>query len=584
MLEVNRAFAARCISVVLLTLPVLGVCTELETIAQPLPAGTDAAASSLVQTASTSSPAEQAAPMPTWRPLTIAVLMPQDGSPFMAAAKIVCNGLTAASKTSGQAAEILLIEATSSASLDNQLEAAIASGADVVVGPLERNAVTELAYRESLPLPTVALNVPSQALSGAAPENLIMMSVSTESEANYIAGLAAKALPAASERYGEAKVAIITSSDAWEQRIAEAFEQTLAHANVSYEVIEVTDETLPTLQKRTEPTLTEEEESVFQAKKAQAYKDYPAGTTALKRRIAAINAERRAKIATSEPPFQAALLALDAQSASLVRNRLHQQMRIWATSASNPGDPRESSTASALAYDLDKMVFSDCPIVVRYDAQGFTARFESAMPYSLAAKRLFALGADAYELARLWSSKEQRIQFDGETGHLTLDRQLSPEVLRTPQTIVIQSGELLEAEPEAVAQTRLPHIESPDTAAVSGLTESNASTEAVSPASDKPLVQVDEVFNDVRRTDVKSIVIDPQQSLPDPIPTPMLPAKPKPLPENGTAAQMPSGAAPSPISQDFAPLHRETAVETIPPELSVEPQTDSASTFGQPNH
>lgn len=584
MLEVNRAFAARCISVVLLTLPVLGVCTELETIAQPLPAGTDAAASSLVQTASTSSPAEQAAPMPTWRPLTIAVLMPQDGSPFMAAAKIVCNGLTAASKTSGQAAEILLIEATSSASLDNQLEAAIASGADVVVGPLERNAVTELAYRESLPLPTVALNVPSQALSGAAPENLIMMSVSTESEANYIAGLAAKALPAASERYGEAKVAIITSSDAWEQRIAEAFEQTLAHANVSYEVIEVTDETLPTLQKRTEPTLTEEEESDFQAKKAQAYKDYPAGTTALKRRIAAINAERRAKIATSEPPFQAALLALDAQSASLVRNRLHQQMRIWATSASNPGDPRESSTASALAYDLDKMVFSDCPIVVRYDAQGFTARFESAMPYSLAAKRLFALGADAYELARLWSSKEQRIQFDGETGHLTLDRQLSPEVLRTPQTIVIQSGELLEAEPEAVAQTRLPHIESPDTAAVSGLTESNASTEAVSPASDKPLVQVDEVFNDVRRTDVKSIVIDPQQSLPDPIPTPMLPAKPKPLPENGTAAQMPSGAAPSPISQDFAPLHRETAVETIPPELSVEPQTDSASTFGQPNH
>lgn len=584
MLEVNRAFAARCISVVLLTLPVFGVCTEPETIAQPLPAGTDAAASSLAQTASTSSPAEQAAPMPTWRPLTIAVLMPQDGSPFMAAAKIVCNGLTAASKTSGQAAEILLIEATSSASLDNQLEAAIASGADVVVGPLERNAVTELAYRESLPLPTVALNVPSQALSGAAPENLIMMSVSTESEANYIAGLAAKALPAASERYGEAKVAIITSSDAWEQRIAEAFEQTLAHANVSYEVIEVTDETLPTLQKRTEPTLTEEEESVFQAKKAQAYKDYPAGTTALKRRIAAINAERRAKIATSEPPFQAALLALDAQSASLVRNRLHQQMRIWATSASNPGDPRESSTASALAYDLDKMVFSDCPIVVRYDAQGFTARFESAMPYSLAAKRLFALGADAYELARLWSSKEQRIQFDGETGHLTLDRQLSPEVLRTPQTIVIQSGELLEAEPEAVAQTRLPHIESPDTAAVSGLTESNASTEAVSPASDKPLVQVDEVFNDVRRTDVKSIVIDPQQSLPDPIPTPMLPAKPKPLPENGTAAQMPSGAAPSPISQDFAPLHRETAVETIPPELSVEPQTDSASTFGQPNH
>lgn len=435
--------------------------------------------------------------------------MPQDGSPFMAAAKIVGNGLMAASRTSARPANILLIEAPKTATLDAQIDAAVASGADVIVGPLERNAVASIATRADLPLPTVALNLPTQAIATPVPENLIMMSVSTETEANYIANLAIKALPTHSERYGLPKVAVLTSAGTWEQRIAETFQQALANAHISHEVFQISEETISDLQKQLEPQLTAEEEAIFSDKSADARKHYSEGSTQLKRRIAAIRAERRAKIATTEPPYQASLLALDAQTASLIRNRLPRQMRIWATSASNPGNPKTSSTSAALAYDLENVVFSECPLVVKYDAQGFEARFETAMPYSLAAKRLFALGADAYELAQQWSTKRQIIQFHGETGLLELNRQKSAEVTRTPQTVIVRKGHLIEVDPGLVSSAQLPDIE-PEP------------LEAIEEATKAPPVKVDELFNDVRRTDVKSIILNSPHTQPDPVPTPML--------------------------------------------------------------
>ena len=518
MLEVNRTFAARCISVVLLTLPVLGLCTETETVSKPdvsartqtdFPADFLLATEKVAANSSTASVMQAIETVNTNRPLTIALLMPQDGSPFMAAAKIVGNGLMAASRTSARPANILLIEAPQTATLDAQIDAAVASGADVVVGPLERNAVASIATRADLPLPTVALNLPAQAIATPVPENLIMMSVSTETEANYIANLAIKALPTYSERYGLPKVAVLTSSGAWEQRIAETFQQALANAHINHEVFQISEESISDLQKQLEPQLTKEEEAIFSEKNADARKHYSDNSTQLKRRIAAIRAERRAKIATTEPPYQASLLALDAQTASLIRNRLPRQMRIWATSASNPGNPKVSSTSAALAYDLENVVFSECPLVVKYDAQGFEARFETAMPYSLAAKRLFALGADAYELAQQWSTKRQIFQFHGETGLLELNRQKSAEVKRTPQTVIVRKGHLIEVDPGLVSATRLPDIE-PEP------------LETIEETTKVPPVKVDEVFNDVRRTDVKSIILNSPHTQPDPAPTPML--------------------------------------------------------------
>lgn len=453
------------------------------------------------------------------RPITIAMLMPADGSPFTAAAKIVGNGLMAASRTSPRPAAILLVEPPASATIDEQLDAAVANGADVVVGPLERNAVEALAARQDVPLPVVALNAIPDMAQTASP-NLIMMSVSTEVEAHYIAELAVKALPATTERGEPPKALILTAGKPWEERLREAYATVLQAHGVAFDVITVDEEKLGDLQKQLEPELSEEDAARFAELRADVIRETAGDSRTRRSRLKSLDARRRAAVATSEPPYQAALLALDAQTASLVRNRLPRLMRVWGTSASNPGDPRTSSASSALTYDLDDLVFCECPLIVRYDTASFEARFETAMPYSLAAKRLFALGADAYEMAQQWSARRQIIQLHGETGVLELDRKASALVNRTPQTVVVKGGYLIEVAEDQAAQTKLPKIEPPK------------------PVEVKPGVPVDQVFTDVRRPSVKELVVEGLQEE-EPAPTPPLPAASPTLPASPSPAALP---------------------------------------------
>lgn len=81
------------------------------------------------------------------------MLMPPDDSPFLAAARIVANGLAASNAhvdgPQDRSAEIFLVESSSqTASLDAALDAALVSGADIVVGPIERSAVEMLARKK----------------------------------------------------------------------------------------------------------------------------------------------------------------------------------------------------------------------------------------------------------------------------------------------------------------------------------------------------------------------------------------------------------------------------------------------------
>lgn len=541
MLDFDRAFSARCICVALLgTLPVLSAAAEApaDPIASSVPLDSvapDVTTSIVPETVPARDAVEGAlqGELPAVdvadasRSITIAMLMPKDGSPFAGAAKIIGNGIIAANKTSAKPASILQIDAAAETSVMDQIYAAVASGADVVVGPVERDAVEELARSPNIPIPIVALN---KLPAGSSAYNLIGASISTETEAQYIAKLAVQALPSFSDRYGFPKVLVLTSSGAWEQRIAAAYSEALKAAFVDFLVINV-DQTAPEeLQKQLEAKLDEEEESVFAERRAQAKESLANEPLKLKRRLKAIDQERRAKIAVTEPPFQAALLALDAQKASLVRNRLPRGMRVWATSASNPGDPSTSSTSAALTYDLEDVVFSECPLVVRYDAQGFEARFETTMPYSLPAKRLFALGADAYELALQWSTHRPLIQYHGQTGFLEMSRTVSPEVVRTPQTVVIQNGRLIEVKPELVVKTVLPKIQLPEKKEV-------------------PRYDVSESYSDIRRTNVRSIIINPQSVEPLPPPTPMLPPAVKPSAQSSEAMPLdPSAAESTPLA------------------------------------
>ena len=69
---------------------------------------------------------------------------------------------------------------------------------------------------------------------------------------------------------------------------------------------------------------------------------------------------------------------------------------------------------------------------MRYDNESFEAKFQTALPYSMPAKRLFALGLDAYQVAEDWAHGRKAFEISGETGQLTVHRDLSAQVVLTP--------------------------------------------------------------------------------------------------------------------------------------------------------
>lgn len=347
------------------------------------------------------------AAVPAERSLTMALLMPADESPLLAAAKIVSNGIIAASRLAGQPANLLLIEAPSSVPLSARLDAAVVAGADVVIGPLKKDSVEELAANKDLPIPVVALNFSAER-EKTAPAYMLMMSASYVLEADDVARMAAGAIPDGLPK----KVLILKSAQPWEERVAQAYRTTLDAEGVQYSEFTVTQENL--------------------------------------RSVRSLAAEG----------YQCTLLALDARTAGLVRNLLPMRMRVWATSATNPGDPDVSAAASTLSYDLNNVVFSDSPILNRYNADTFAAHFRSQMPYSVPARELFALGADAYSVAEQFAHGRESYSLDGETGHLEVNRAETALVSRTPAFYVIRDGQIYLADTAEVAQkgTVLPKL------------------------------------------------------------------------------------------------------------------------------
>lgn len=550
----------------------------------------------LEPTAEASEDVTAAAPISTLLPeepdrLTIALVMPPDGSPFTAASKIVGNGLLAASQTSREPAEVLLVEAPESTSLTEVLQSAVVAGADVVVGPLQKERVTELIRIGTLPLPVVALNHPSEAIPDAEiPANLVMMSLSTENEAEYIARLAVAALEestpeapvptipapdtsvptdsvpalpgAASPLSDETaalpaperqKILILSQSGAWETRIAESYAKVLTASGTPFEIYRVDDMDLKRLREKVQPVLSEEDERRF-AQRRQELRHLP-GTTESERRIRdqalkRLDSDMAVRRAESTPPYAGILLALDAQSASIVRTSLPRKSRVWGTSTSNPGDPAVSSAATALAFDLEGLVFAECPLLLRYDAQSFTARFAAAMPYSPAAKRLFAFGADAFGVAERWAQSTRSFEMEGETGRLVLDRDRSPVVERTPQTVLVREGHLIEVATESVARPGpLPEVSIPS--------RQTLSVKEVLPAKASPTV-VPVIIEDV----------GPEQ----PAPSKMLPAPVR------TEPSAPAAPAATPPGIETRPF--ETPFEE-PGAAAAAPMTDAPVSDGE---
>jgi len=332
-----------------------------------------------------------AAPLAIETTPSIALILPNQQTVFARAAEAVRLGFFAAHEAARGMAAIQVIEVDDDAA---RLQAAIGGaherGVKVVVGPLLRSEVNAVFDGGYAAVPLVALNYPDR--GAGAPSTMIALGLSAEAEAQYVVRVALaefvglRRSPSVAPRF-----VVLSGAGPLERRIAQAYVSALRAGGEVPTVVDVAVEGGDRLAKLLDPN---RHEAVF--------------------------------------------LALDARSAALLRARIPRPIPIFGTSLLNPGGGASSPETTALAHDLDGVRFVDMPWLVRGDAAAGGPLPPPSMPAELA--RLYALGADAYQVAQRWSSGETRFTIEGMTGRLNVDRGSGPRVERTPVAAIYRNG------------------------------------------------------------------------------------------------------------------------------------------------
>jgi len=301
---------------------------------------------------------------------------------------------------------------------------AVNDGAQFVVGPLNKEAVTRLAKRERLPVPVLALNfsetpaIPPAADQPLPPPNLFQLSLSPEQEARQLAERA--------WQDGRRRAAIIAPDTGWGRRVSRAFTERWLH--LGGHVVEKqtynpkkSDYSLPIRR------LLNVDESQQRQR-------------ALRRALG----EKLEFIPRRRQDIDFIFMAAFSRQARLIRPQLrfHHAPRVpvYATSHSYSG-----AVDADMDRDMDGVQFSDMPWTLsgipplagegdtdqagpppdeRLRENALKSEIEQLWPE--AAKRysrLFALGVDAHDIiGELNTLRRNRTEyFRGQTGDLQLD-------------------------------------------------------------------------------------------------------------------------------------------------------------------
>lgn len=298
----------------------------------------------------------------------VALLLPMNSATLGSAAESVRAGFMAAAERDGAGIQVDLIPTGDdvAGTLDTYRRAA--NSYDVIVGPLERPAVTALAAGGTVPRSTVVLNHPEP--RGTLPRGMWSAGLSIEDEARQAADWAAREHP-------HGRVLILTGSPAWAQRAAGAFEarwSELGHTGQRF--------ALPSAEGRVDPALLQD----------------------LKARLEV------------DPP-ELLFAALDVAELRQVRTFTGAAIPVYGGASINPGRTQglgPTELDGIRVVDLPWLVLRDHPAVMVYPRQA-----EPDTPLYM--QRLYALGIDAFQVARsLAAQPGAPFNIDGVSGKLTL--------------------------------------------------------------------------------------------------------------------------------------------------------------------
>lgn len=329
-------------------------------------------------------PAPAAVPVPAPVPFRIAVLLPLRSETLGQAADAVRAGFMAAW---AHEPDNMAVSVVDTGDVPQDVLASYASALeqqDMVVGPLARSAVGAVAASGLVQKPTIALNTPEG--HGALPPQMLAMGLSIEEEARQAAQWAAAEQP-----HGNAL--ILATSTPWQRRVANAFAAQWQRLGLPSRIVELgslngylSDPELVQLRAR---IVAEQPDLLFSALGADQ-------TRQLRAALSSTLADGSGPAAVAPPPLP-----------------------IYGTSALNPGDSNNFPT-----QDLDGVRLLDLPWQLQRDHPAVMvyphpASQEERKPGAADMERLYALGIDAYRVAReIARHPASRFQLDGVTGRL----------------------------------------------------------------------------------------------------------------------------------------------------------------------
>lgn len=310
--------------------------------------------------------------------IAVALLVPRQDGPFGRAAASLLAGVMAAHARDGEGVAVEAFE------VDDQADQlALAYGELVerrfalVLGPLTRNGATALLELGGVGVPTLALNLPESDLP--VPSRVVFFGLATEAESRQAASQAyAQVLERAGSRRPRAATVVVASPLA--RRAAQAFND--AWVQLGGEMRGTVEFVGPRPSR-----------------------------------------DLRARLGSPAPDV--VFLAMGAEQARVLRHAVGADTAVWSTSLASIGN------ASQLRLpELDGMRVLEMPWQVEPDNPAVMAYPKAPSGFNVEMQRLYALGIDAFRVARQLLGGTGAFQLDGVTGRLRFDPQGPPRVER----------------------------------------------------------------------------------------------------------------------------------------------------------
>lgn len=318
------------------------------------------------------------------KPLLV-VLTPPKASPAYAVTKPFRDGILASYREDKDNYKIRQVEVKPEEGVAKVLEQVADEGAMLVIGPILKNNVDEVAQMPFVPVPVLAINRTS---ADVLPELFINMDMSAEGQMTQLVSEAV----AKTKKSAEANLPflILTTSNPYDQRLADSAEAALDK------------EEIPSVRMSLAPS------------------------------------DLREMVRSEEQEFRATVFAMNSTYAGMVRPFLAPYTPVYGTSYTDPKNNEDAMSARTQSNDLRGMVTLEIPAITELDSTTYSKYRKRLLKMTAEERLMFSVGIDAWRLGKEWLEWHEKVDYaDGMSGRIHFDKSEGAHVVRRLTPVVV---------------------------------------------------------------------------------------------------------------------------------------------------